>query len=174
MQVVFAFDDEARDKESVSAAEFESNTAIVQVGPDGVVVSAPRVGIPRVEGQAFVPGRTTMLGANRFVLGSEDMTYLNDNYAEVLAREVRTAQHRDPRTGKYDGIEIKEVSPGSVAARHGAQSGDVIKSINGQPVNSVQEAISFVKVNKDKYSSWEVVVENKGKQRTVTYESPNN
>ena len=173
MSVVFAFDDEAREKESVSAAEFESSTSIVQVGPDGVVVSAPRAGIPRVEGQAFVPGRTTMLGANRFVLGSEDMTYLNDNYAEVLAREVRTAQHRDPRTGKYDGIEIKEVTPGSVAARHGAQSGDVIKSINGHPVNSVQEAISFVKVNKDKYSSWEVVVENKGKQRTVTYESPN-
>jgi len=49
----------------------------------------------------------------------------------------------------------------------------VIKSINGQPVNSVQEAISFVKVNKDKYSTWEVVVENKGKQRTVTYESGN-
>jgi hypothetical protein len=173
MQVVFAFDDEAREKESVSAAEFESSTSIVQVGPDGVVVSAPRVGIPRAEGAAFVPGRTTMLGANRFVLGSEDMTYLNDNYADVLAREVRTAQHRDPRTGKYDGIEIKEVTPGSVAARHGAQSGDVIKSINGNPVNSVQEAISFVKVNKDKYSSWEVVIENKGKQRTVTYESPN-
>jgi hypothetical protein len=30
-----------------------------------------------------------------------------------------------------------------------------------------------VKVNKDKYSTWEVVVENKGKQRTVTYESGN-
>ena len=53
------------------------------------------------------------------------------------------------------------------------KEGDVIKSINGQPVNSVQEAISFVKVNKDKYSTWEVVVENKGKQRTVTYESGN-
>lgn len=172
-QVVFAFDDEAREKETLSAAEFDSTTTIVQVGPDGVVVSAPRTNIPRLDGPVFAPGKTTMLGTNRFVLGTEDMQYMNENYAEVMAREVRTAQHRDPRTGKYDGIEIKEVAPGSLAARHGAKEGDVVKSINGHPVNSVQEAISFVKVNKDKYSVWEVVIENKGKQRTVTYESGN-
>ena len=172
-QVVFAFDDEAREKETVTAAEFDSTTTIVQVGPDGVVVTAPRTDIPRLDGPVFAPGKTTMLGSNRYVLGTEDVQYMNENYAEVLAREVRTAQHRDPRTGKYDGIEIKEVAAGSLAARHGAKEGDVIKSINGQPVNSVQEAISFVKVNKDKYSTWEVVVENKGKQRTVTYESGN-
>lgn len=170
-QVVFAFDDEAREKETVAAAEFDSSTTIVQVGPDGVVVSAPRTNIPRLDGPVFAPGKTTMLGSNRFVLGTEDMQYMNENYAEVMAREVRTAQHRDPRTGKYDGIEIKEVAPGSLAARHGAKEGDIVKSINGHPVNSTQEAISFVKVNKDKYSVWEVVVENKGKLRTVTYES---
>jgi S1-C subfamily serine protease len=62
----------------------------------------------------------------------------------------------------------------SIAERHGAKEGDVVKSINGHPVNTTNEAITFVKTNKDKYSSWEVVIENKGKTRTVTYESGGN
>jgi S1-C subfamily serine protease len=61
-----------------------------------------------------------------------------------------------------------------MAERHGAQAGDVIKSINGHTVNSTQEAITYVKTNSNKYTTWEVVIENKGKTRTVTYQSPNN
>ena len=57
-------------------------------------------------------------------------------------------------------------------SEHGGQDGDIIKSINGHPVTSTAEAITYVKNNEDKYNVWEVVVENKGKSRTVTYESP--
>ena len=48
----------------------------------------------------------------------------------------------------------------------------MIKSINGTPVTQLSEAITFVKNNKDKYSTWEVVVENRGQTRTVIYETP--
>jgi PDZ domain-containing secreted protein len=48
----------------------------------------------------------------------------------------------------------------------------VIKAINGHPVNSEQEAISFIKNNKDKYDVWEVEIENKGKTKIVTYKVP--
>jgi hypothetical protein len=169
--VVFAFDDEARAKETLGPEEFDARAAIVAVGPDGVIL--PPIGkIPTGKGPAFRPGKTTKLTHNRYVLGTEDVKYMGENYAEILASQVRTGVHRDPLTGKYDGIEIKEVTPGSVAAEHGAQAGDVIKSINGHPVNSQQEAITFVKNNSNKYSIWEVVIENKGKERTVIYESP--
>ena len=80
--------------------------------------------------------------------------------------------HRDPRTGKFDGIEIQSVQAGGIAARHGAKEGDIIKSINGHPVTSSSEAITFVKNNQESTSTWIVVVENKGRERTVTYESP--
>jgi C-terminal processing protease CtpA/Prc len=64
------------------------------------------------------------------------------------------------------------VAVGSIAERHGAQEGDVIKSINGHPVTSVQEAITFAKNHANEYTVWKIVVENKGKSRTVIYESP--
>lgn len=170
--VTFAFKDETRAKETLFPIEFDARAQIVQVGPDGIVAPSATGTIPRREGRTTPPGKTTPIGANRFLLGTEDVQQFSDNYLEILSSDVRLRQHRDPRTGRYDGIEISDVAPGSLAERHGATQGDVVKSINGHPVNSTQEAINYVKVNKDKYSSWEVVIENKGKTRTVTYQSP--
>ena len=171
-RVVFSFADAERAHEELSPTEFDAKSSIVIVGPDGVVQEPPRVLIPR-SGEAFRPGKTAQLSGNRFRLGTEDVGEFGTRYAEILGHEVQTRRHQDPRTGKYDGIEITSVKPGSIAARHGAQEGDVVKSINGHAVNSTQEAINFVKVNADNYTTWEVVIENKGKTRTVTYESGN-
>ncbi|MCY2960314.1 MAG: hypothetical protein NTY35_09130 [Planctomycetota bacterium] len=172
--VTFSFADAARSKETLFPAEFDARAQIVQVGPDGIAMPPATGAIPRRQGTAFVPGKTTPLGTNRYLLGTEDLQMASDNYLDILSNDVQLRQHRDPRTGRYDGVEINDVTPGSFAERHGATKGDVVKSINGHAVNSTQEAINFVKMNKDKYSSWEVVIENKGKTRTVTYDSPGN
>lgn len=170
--VVFAFADEKREKETLTPAEFDAKAQIVQVGPDGIQLPPAGGLIPRTRAAMIVPGKTTPLGSNRFLLGTEDLQQASDNYLDILSNDVTLRQHRDPKTGRYDGVEISDVSPGSFAERHGATKGDVVKSINGHPVNSTQEAINFVKMNKDKYTTWEVVIENKGKTKTVTYQSP--
>lgn len=169
--VRFKFTDEGRAEESLSCPEFDAKSEIVVIGDDGEVMM-PKTGlfIPRTA-ETFVPGNTIKIARDRYRLGTEDVKRFGDDYATILGNEVQTAQHRDQKTGKYDGIEIKSVLPGSIAERHGAQEGDVVKSINGHPVTTTNEAISFVKTNKDKYTSWEVVIENRGKTRTVTYES---
>jgi hypothetical protein len=172
--VSFSFTDPERAPETLFPAEFDARAQIVQVGPDGILQPTATGGIPRRVGAPFVPGKTTPLGRDRYRLGTEDLQQASDNYLDILSNDVQLRQHRDPRTGRYDGIEITDVSPGSFAERHGATQGDVVKSINGHAVNSTNEAINFVKINKDKYSTWEVVIENKGKTRTVTYESPDN
>jgi len=172
--VTFSFADSARERETLVPAEFDARAEIVQVGPDGIVMPPRDSAIPTRIGAAFVPGKTTRLGSDRFLLGTEDLQMASDSYLDILSNDVKLRQHRDPRTGRYDGVEINDVTPGSFAERHGATKGDVIKSINGHAVNSTQEAISFVKNNKDQYTSWEVVIENKGKTRTVTYQSPQN
>ncbi|MBL8862678.1 MAG: PDZ domain-containing protein [Planctomycetes bacterium] len=170
--VTFAFADEARERETLAPLEFDLLAPIVKVGPDGIVEPLRESGIVRRSGPAYVPGKTTRLGRDRFVLGTEDLQAASDSYLDILSNDVKLRQHRNPRTGRYDGVEITDVTPGSFAERHGAQQGDVVKSINGHAVNSTSEAINFVKMNKDRYSTWEVVIENKGKTRTVTYESP--
>lgn len=172
-RVRFTFADPNRPAEEVRPVEFDAHSSIVIVGPDGVIQEPVHALIPH-KTDTFRPGRTERLGNNRYRLGADDVKEFGERYAEILGREVETSRHQDPHTGKYDGIEIKSVQPGSIAAQHGAQEGDVVKSINGHPVNSTQEAINFVKVNSDNYTTWEIVVENHGKTRTVTYESSNN
>jgi type II secretory pathway component PulC len=116
--------------------------------------------------------QTLQLTPTKFRIGTDDARELNDRYPEILATEVSLERHRDPQTKRYDGVTIKGVTPGSIAARHGVQDGDVIKSINGHPVTSKDEAILFVKNNQDKYDVWEVEIWNKGQTRTITYYPP--
>lgn len=173
--VTFSFSDSARQAETLTTEEFDGKAVIVLVGPDGdVKVPAKSVTIPQNFNDRFIPNRTTSIGSNNFKLGTEDIETISKNYPQILGTEVQTAQHRDPRSGKYDGIEIKSIQPGSIAERHGAREGDIVKSINGHPVNSTSEAITYVKTNSGTTNTWQVVVENLGKQRTVTYHSPNN
>lgn len=169
--VDFRFEDGDRPIETIAADAGDDEPLIVEVGPDGVrmpVVSS--VIPPALNRSVGRPKQTTQIAQNRYRLGTEDAQYINDNYAEILTREVRYRTWHDPRTGRRAGIEIQEVQPDSVAARHGVQSGDIIISINDQPVTSEQEAIKFVKNNAENYSSWEVVIENMGRQRTISYE----
>lgn len=170
--VVFAFDDPDRPSETLAPSEYDLKAAsIVQVGPDGVRM--PALGsIPKGNVAPFRPGKTTATGQNRYQLGTEDAAYIGENYATILSQDLRWDRHHDPKTGKYDGIEIKSVTPGSIAEQHGAHEGDIIKSINGQPVTSVQEAINFAKMHANEYTTWEVVVESNGKLKTITYHSP--
>jgi hypothetical protein len=118
--------------------------------------------------------RTTPISPNRFRIGTEDAREIDERYAEIITEEVGYRRFRDPVTRQPAGIEITSVKPGSLAARHGVQQGDVIKSINGHPVSSESEAIQYVKQNKDNYDEWVVEVWNRGQTRTVTYYSPNN
>lgn len=170
--VTFVFDEEGRAAETVLAPRYDVERHIVQVGPEGPVLP-PKTAFRAFEGRRPLENRQTQLvGKDRYALGTEDLFLFADDYPTIIAREVRHRRHRDPKTGKYDGIELQDVQSGGTVARHGGQAGDVIKSINGHTVTSVSEAITFVKNNKDKYSVWEVVVENKGQERTVIYESP--
>ncbi|HEV8111286.1 MAG TPA: PDZ domain-containing protein [Planctomycetota bacterium] len=169
--VVFAFDDANREAETITPDEFDLKSTIVQVDPDGVIM--PKItGIPRGSQMPWRPNKTTEFGQNKFMLGLEDVAYANDNYAKILAEDIRTGRHQDARTGKYDGIEIQAVSAGSFAERHGAQEGDIIKSVNGHPVTSVQDAINYAKMNANQFTTWEIVIERNGKLQTFYYHSP--
>ncbi len=163
-----------RENELVAPTPFSLSKHYAYVGEG----SAPQSRATTVE--AFIERRpdapaetqTVQISPTKFRVGIEDARNINENFAEIMTSEVSIDRHRDPKTKRFDGIEIKQVKPGSIAARHGVQEGDVIKSINGNPVSSKEEAIVFVKNNKDKYDAWEVEIWNKGQTRTVTYYSP--
>jgi len=171
--VTFSFTDGTREHETLTTEEFSKFPDIVSLDPDQeAAVPADWGNITIVRKKGEVPKKTYEYKPDSFRIGTEDAEYIAENYSEILARDVRTVKHKDPQTGRYDGVEVRSVAEGSVAASHGAQAGDVIKSINGHPVSSVAQAIQFVKTNSSQYDTWEVLVENKGFERTITYKSP--
>jgi C-terminal processing protease CtpA/Prc len=119
--------------------------------------------LPRAPNYGQHPEHTLRVGPNTYKVGTEDAQYIGEHFDDILANQMRVEPHRDPRTGKRDGLELKEVKPDSVAAQHGAKSGDVIKAINGHPVKSQQEAIQFIKSNAKLYDKWEVLIDNMGR-----------
>ena len=176
--VTFRFEvadgEEARENETLLPAAFKKGVDIAYVGADGEVQRPTRKTAISVVDRPppYNPKLTTPIDTNHFQIGYEDAGLFGQDAAGIIAREVRHRRHRDPRTGKFDGIEIQSVTSGGIASRHGAKSGDIIKSINGNPVTSSSEAITYVKNNQETTTTWTVVIENKGRERTVTYESP--
>ena len=95
------------------------------------------------------------------------------DYADILSRlEYRRA--RNPVDGTVKGIQITKVAPNSIAAQHGLTTGEIVKSINGHPVKSITDAVSYVKKEAATTDVWEVVFEKQGREFTRIYESPQN
>ena len=106
-------------------------------------------------------------------LSLDDREIFARDYTKLLA-EMRFARHYDPKTGKPDGVEIKDVPKDSFGAKYGAKAGQVIQSINGHPVSSVNEGISYAKQNADKYKIWEIVYVEQGKEKTKIIDTSEN
>jgi hypothetical protein len=168
--VEFGFDEPGRATETLLPADFDLSQRMAYVDLSELAVRADAIPIPRRAYSA--PTETVQIGQNRFRIGTEDAQLIAEDFPRILSEEVVTTRHRNPTTGRYDGIELTKVAPGSIAERHGAQAGDVIKSINGHPVTSQAEAINFVKTNAEMYDKWEVVVSNLGQERTITFYPP--
>ncbi len=144
----------------------DGQTARVPTSDDGNIPDAP----PGVYGNKR-PDRTIEVSPGRYRLGEEDLREFGENYLDILSSEVRTKPHMNPNTKKWAGFELTSIAPGSIASQHGAVEGDVVISINGHPVNSVNEAITYAKNNQDSFNSWHVVVVNAGIERTLTFET---
>ena len=51
-------------------------------------------------------------------------------------------------------------------------SGEIVKSINGHPVTSVNDAVAYVKGEAGTTNTWIVVFEKQGREFTRIYKSP--
>jgi hypothetical protein len=168
--VEFSFSDTARANEVVSPGDYDLLHIVKRDREDQILEPETNILVPRVAFSHSVP-ETTRIDDRTWQIGYDTAKRIEKNYAEELANQ-RTADHRDARNGRRDGIQLLDVAPGSLAETHGLSTGDIVKSINGHPVTSKQEAVTFVKNNKDAYDKWEVVIESKGHEKTLVYYSP--
>ena len=173
-QVTFAFEDEEREPESIQPHAREKSGLIAKADENGVVAPTR----PTLVGSASAAADSqatlrTVKRKGQYYIGTEDAQTFANDFDQILARDVSSETYYD-KDGKRAGIKLTRVASDSIAAQHGAQTGDVIKSINGHPVNSQQEAIAWAKKNSDKYKIWQVEVENLGRTRIEVFHSPDN
>lgn len=74
----------------------------------------------------------------------EGSRYLEDNWKQIV-EEARTSPYVNPQTGAREGILVRRIPSGSVAAKFGIYPDDVIQMVNGIAVRSKSEAINVVK-----------------------------
>ena len=170
--VEFSFADEGRPSEVVALSiRSQSGSLIKRLGPGDKLVRRTLVGSGSRRAASDATPLLTERRNGQFYIGTDDAKQFASDYQQILSTDVKTkTRYVD---GKRSGVELTEVRAGSIAARHGAQSGDVVISINGNPVNSQQEAIAFAKNNSERYTVWEVEVLRLGRVETIIYHSSN-
>lgn len=65
----------------------------------------------------------------------------NINDLEGISRMGRALLHRGP-DGEFDGYRLSAIRRGTLADQLGIKNGDIIHSVNGEPLNSVQSAMN--------------------------------
>lgn len=175
--VLFRFNgEEEREPELISTVE-HPGAALAQIFKltDGDVLYQPPSSTRITQSDNPNPwnfDEITMIGRNDYRVGIKDLEYMEANYSRILSQDVRYRQRRNPRTGQVEGLEVTHVNGGSIPERAGLAKGEVIKSINGHKVTSLNGAIAYVKKEADTTDTWIVVMEKQGREYTRTYHSP--
>jgi hypothetical protein len=172
--VVFAFDDPGREKETVETTPYTSSQrgdlGIVMVGPEGAISPQLQQQITVADTVApWRPEQLTQLRKNEWQVGTgtlEELTAITPASCRVTSSTRPTEPCKPPRASR------SRVAPDSIPAQAGLTEGEVLKSINGHKVTSVNDAISFVKANSNSTESWTAVFEKQGREVTRTYHSP--
>ena len=83
-----------------------------------------------------------------------------------LGRQARVVPNY--RNGKYEGFKLVGVRPGSLYRSIGVRSGDVIKSINGKPIDSPNKALDLFEQLKNS-SNINLEIELRGQPKQLNY-----
>lgn len=135
----------------------------------GVVTLLRNGALERVELRPAVAGPIpviTPMAANAYrVSRAEVMRRMSDLY--TLSREVRIVPAF--RDGQPIGFRFAGIAADSSVAQLGLQSGDVIRSVNGQPMQSVQQVLALA-ASLDRVGEVRIELERSGQPLTHRYQ----
>lgn len=132
-------------------------------GANKVAFDASRADAPRTGGKEVVS-----TGDNTFAIKRADLLKYTNDLSSVLM-QARAVPNRDPNTGEINGFRILDMQPGSVYEQLGLQRMDVIKGVNGEPVDSVQKAMEMYNTLKNG-NQVKIQIERGGRLDTFTYD----
>lgn len=104
--------------------------------------------------------------ANRWQVSKSDLASMIRDPGKIL-RDVMVNPYFEG--GRMAGFRVSQIEKGSLVDRLGVQDGDIIKQVDGQPMNSIEKAIQVYKGARNKRVI-SVDVERDGQMTTLTYE----
>jgi hypothetical protein len=109
------------------------------------------------------------IGSDRIEVDFDQATYdfVRGKSVESFAEKVKTTPATDPRTGKALGLRITGIDAQSPAQKFDVKAGDIVVSINGQPVRDRDEIIAIVQRMPPDTSRVTVGIDRNG--RLITY-----
>lgn len=125
---------------------------------------------------AFGAGAPTMPGIgkevqkvddNNFVIKRADLLKYTNDLSSILM-QARAVPNREPGTGNINGFRLLDMQPGSIYEQLGLQRMDVIKSVDGTPVDSPAKAMELYNTLKNS-PKVTLQIERNGKNETKTY-----
>ncbi len=121
--------------------------------PSGTPAEGPEEGISKVSDTEFTISRDTF---NKYISDLEKLSGLG-----------RGLLHRGP-DGSFDGYRLTAIRRNSIAEQLGIQNGDVIHTVNGQPLNSVQSAMNAYS-SMSSAAQFQFEVTRRGEKTNLTY-----
>jgi general secretion pathway protein C len=132
-------------------------------GRDEILAMAKPESTPAVETPAQAP--PTDASTREIALNSEDVSAaLGDLYSLAQQATIRP----NFSGGMRDGFLLARVQPRSVFSQLGLKTGDVIKTVNGEEVTSVGQALNLYK-NLTPGSRVEVLISRQGNEQTLVF-----
>lgn len=112
-------------------------------------------------------GEVQKMGDNNFVIKRADLSKYTNDLSSILM-QARAVPNRDPGTGAINGFRLLDMQPGSIFEQLGMQRMDVIKSVDGTPVDSPAKAMELYNTLKNA-PKLSLQIERNGKTETMTY-----
>ncbi|MFZ3231046.1 MAG: type II secretion system protein GspC [Pseudobdellovibrio sp.] len=108
------------------------------------------------------------LGNNTFQIKRSDLLKYTNDLSSVLM-QARAVPNRDPNTGEINGFRLLDMQEGSIFSQLGLARMDVLKSVNGEPIDSIQKAMELYNTLKNG-NQVKLGVERGGKDQTNIYD----
>lgn len=106
---------------------------------------------------------------NRWELDRQEVTKAIDN-ANQLLTQVRIIPHfTKGDLNQPDGFQVSHVKPGGFFDKLGVMPGDIIKEVNGEPVNSPEQAFAAYQKFKNE-ANVRIMLERQSKIQTLIYD----
>jgi general secretion pathway protein C len=129
---------------------------------------ANKVAFDQARSEAPKTKNVQSAGNNTFALSRATLLKYTNDLSSVLM-QARAVPNRDPNTGEINGFRILDMQQGSIYEELGLQRMDVIKGVNGEPVDSIQKAMEMYNTLKNG-NQVKMQIERGGKVETFTYD----